>query len=75
MPEALEALAADVNLTGRDHMTIWKSDDEGDSYEVLMTVDDGAVSVETRTHPTAGMPHPGSGNRSNSLIALIAQIA
>ena len=42
-PDVLRLLGASVNLTGRDHMTIWRSDDEGVTYTPLLVVDEGAA--------------------------------
>ena len=41
-PSILHGLGANVNLTGRDHLTIWRSEDQGDSYQIDELVDVGA---------------------------------
>ena len=41
-PSILRLFGANVNLTGRDHMTIWESRDDGTSYQVKELVDAGA---------------------------------
>ena len=54
-PSVLKLLGADVNLTGRDHMTLWRSDDEGDSYQVEALVDPGAAGYSSL------QPYPANG--------------
>ena len=41
-PSIVSLLGANVNLTGRDHMTVWSSSDDGTTYEVSSLVDEGA---------------------------------
>eukprot|EP00658_Telonema_sp_P-2_P057228 TRINITY_DN4567_c0_g1_i2.p1 TRINITY_DN4567_c0_g1~~TRINITY_DN4567_c0_g1_i2.p1 ORF type:complete len:204 (+),score=42.11 TRINITY_DN4567_c0_g1_i2:207-818(+) len=53
-PEIIRLLGGNVNLTGRDHMTIWKSEDQGERYQVSELVDPGAsgysaLQVENRS--------------------------
>merc|ERR1712228_659559 len=43
LPDLTKALQAYVNLTGRDHMTIFKSSDHGASYPQKILVDEGAT--------------------------------
>ena len=40
-PWVVKALGGKVNLTGRDHMTVWESVDQGRSYRVLRVLDEG----------------------------------
>ena len=46
-PEILKLFGANINLTGRDHMTIWKSNDEGGTYVVDRLVDPGAAGYSS----------------------------
>ena len=41
-PWILKELGGKVNLTGRDHMTLWRSGDQGASYDVVRLIDEGA---------------------------------
>ena len=47
VPEALRKLSADVNLTGRDHMTVWSSVDGGATFDVAAAVDEGAAGYSS----------------------------
>jgi len=41
-PSVLKLFGADINLTGRDHLTLWASDDAGTSYRNKRLLDPGA---------------------------------
>ena len=40
-------LGGNVNLTGRDHMTVWRSRDGGGSWEIRELVDPGAAGYSS----------------------------
>ena len=46
-PSILKLFGANVNLTGRDHMTIWKSVDGGGHYAIDRLVDPGAAGYSS----------------------------
>ena len=41
VPGVVRLFGGNVNLTGRDHMTVWESRDDGVSYQVNQLVDAG----------------------------------
>ena len=48
-PWIVDMLGGKVNLTGRDHMTLWRSKDQGATYDRMQLLDDGAsgyVSIQ-----------------------------
>ena len=46
-PDILKLLGANVNLTGRDHMSLWSSADDGASYQLAQLVDAGAAGYSS----------------------------
>ena len=46
-PALLRLLGASVNLTGRDHMTVWSSSDGGGAWAPLQLVDPGAAGYSS----------------------------
>jgi len=46
-PDLLKLLGANVNLTGRDHMTVWTSNDRGHSYQKHLLVDAGSAGYSS----------------------------
>jgi len=55
VPEVLKTLGASVNLTGRDHLTVWSSTDGGNSFVPRELVDAGAAGYSSlqRDDPTS----------------------
>ena len=54
VPDILKLVGGNVNLTGRDHLTLWTSDDDGDSFSVEALVDaDAAGYSSLQVAPTA----------------------
>ena len=43
----LRLIGGAVNLTGRDHLTLWRSDDGGGSYRAAALVDAGAAGYSS----------------------------
>jgi len=56
----LRLLGGNVNLTGRDHMTLWKSEDDGESYEVAQLIDEGASGYSSLQTDHSGAGHVAS---------------
>lgn len=46
-PAVLRLLGANINLTGRDHLTVWRSHDEGATYPHKLLVDPGAAGYSS----------------------------
>ena len=46
-PVVVRLLGGNVNLTGRDHMTVWRSADEGASWQIHTLVDPGAAGYSS----------------------------
>ena len=59
-PAVLRLLGANVNLTGRDHMTVWRSTDEGDTWHIHHLVDSGAAGYSS-LQPAAAAAADGGG--------------
>ena len=64
-PALLKLLGANVNLTGRDHMTVWKSEDEGESWQVQQLVDAGAAGYSS-LQPASSRKSEGRGSSDSS---------
>lgn len=50
MPNLVKVLKAKVNLTGRDHMTLFKSVDGGVTYPVKLLIDPGETGYSSLQH-------------------------
>lgn len=77
-PAILRLVGAQVNLTGRDHMSLWKSTDDGASYQLLRLIDGGASGYSSlQAVPPAAAdrraPDGRSRNASSSLWLLYEQ--
>lgn len=60
-PAVLRLLGANVNLTGRDHMTVWTSTDEGATWLVQQLVDPGAAGYSSLQAAAPVRPPRGHG--------------
>ena len=69
-PDILKLLGADVNLTGRDHMTVWSSKDHGASFQVARLIDEGASGYSSlqavRATNASGLEASGRGGSGGS---------